>query len=99
MNKKHVLLLKGILLDFIGILSYSIPILGEYSDAIWAPIAAFILYRMYPGTQGKIGSIVVLLEEVLPFIDFIPTFTITWFYTFYLDKNQNEVIKKTIDKP
>lgn len=94
MKNKYGLLVKGILFDLIGMFSYTFPMIGEYSDVIWAPIASYLLYKMYPGKQGKIGSIVVFLEELIPFIDVIPTFTITWFYTFYFEKEQNEVLKK-----
>jgi hypothetical protein len=40
-------LLMGLLLDGIGMISFSIPLIGEFSDVIWAPIAAFIMTRMY----------------------------------------------------
>ena len=37
---------------------------------------------MYEGEAGKIASIVVFVEEILPISDFIPTFTLMWIYTF-----------------
>lgn len=74
----------------IGMLSYFIPLLGWLTDIVWAPIAAGLLYKMYPKSIGKIGSIVVFIEEILPGLDVIPTFTITWFYTFYIASKGEE---------
>ncbi len=86
-NKTKNLLL-GILFDSIGMLSFTIPLLGEFSDVIWAPLAGFLMTWMYKGKIGKVGGVVTFLEEIIPFTDFIPTFTLTWIYT-YLIKNKN----------
>ena len=78
----------GILFDTIGMLSFSVPLIGEFSDVIWAPFAGFLMTWMYKGTVGKVGGVVTFLEEILPFSDFIPTFTLTWIYNFIIrDKN------------
>lgn len=69
-----------LLFDFIGYLSYTVPFLGEFSDIIWAPIAAFLISRIFKGAIGKVGGVFTFIEEILPGIDFIPTFTITWLY-------------------
>ncbi len=79
-------LIFGILLDLIGMLSYAVPVLAEITDIIWAPIAAFTLSMMYKGSVGKIGGIVAFIEEIVPGLDFIPTFTLTWLYEYYQDK-------------
>lgn len=65
-----------ILLDLIGMLSYVVPGMGELIDAVWAPISAFLFSRLFGGIKG---TILVFLEEILPFTDVIPTFTITYF--------------------
>ncbi|OXG02761.1 hypothetical protein BC749_102326 [Flavobacterium araucananum] len=80
-------LLVGVLLDGIGMISFTIPLLGEFSDVIWAPIAAFIMTRMYKGRVGRVASVLTFVEEILPFTDVIPSFTLTWFYTYYFQKN------------
>lgn len=85
-NLKYRKLYLGILLDLIGMLSYAIPVLGEFTDVIWAPISAFILYRFYPGQIGRVGAMVNFIEELSPGLDFIPTFTLTWVYTYYFAK-------------
>lgn len=83
---KYRNLFLGVLFDAIGMLSFSVPFLGEMSDVVWAPIAGFILSKMYKGKVGKIAGIVEFLEEIIPFTDFIPTFTLTWVYTYWIQK-------------
>lgn len=80
-------LILGIIFDLIGMASYLLPVIAEVTDIIWAPIAAFTLSMMYKGSIGKIGGIVAFIEEIVPGLDFIPTFTITWFYEYFTNKN------------
>ena len=68
-----------ILLDLVGMASFTIPFIGEFSDVIWAPLSGLIYYRMFGGRMGKFGGAFSFLEEILPGLDFIPTFTIGWF--------------------
>lgn len=84
-SKKRDLFL-SILFDAIGYLSYAVPFFGEFSDVIWAPIAGIILLKLYKGTVGTIGGITVFIEELIPGLDFIPTFTLTWIYTYWIKK-------------
>ena len=51
-------LILGVLFDGIGMVSFSIPLLGEFSDVIWAPIAGFLMTWMYKGNIGKIAGII-----------------------------------------
>ena len=74
----------GILLDAIGMLSFSIPFVGEFSDVVWAPLAAYFMTKMYKGSTGKVMGIVAFIEEIFPFLDIIPTFTITWIYYYII---------------
>ena len=83
------LLFKGVLFDLIGMLSMAIPVLGPFLDLAWAPYAAKQMGEMYPGRNGKIASIIVFIEEILPFTDIIPSFTLMWIYT-YLMSSQPE---------
>ncbi len=85
---KYGLLALGILFDSIGMLSFAIPMIGEFSDVIWAPISAMLVYKMYKGTVGKIGGMVSFIEELIPGLDFIPTFTLTWIYTYVIKKDE-----------
>ena len=85
-QSKMRLLALSILFDAIGMLSFTIPFLGEFSDVVWAPLAGFLMTRMYKGTLGKIGGILAFVEEVLPFSDFVPTFTLAWLYKYVIKK-------------
>ena len=87
MSKKYKLLLGGILLDGIGMLSFIVPVLGEFFDIIWAPVSAYIIYKMYNGIEGKIGSVVSFIEEAGIFgTDFLPTYTLTWIYKYWIKR-------------
>lgn len=85
-SSKIRLLALSILFDAIGMLSFTIPFLGEFSDVVWAPLACFLMTRMYKGTLGKVGGILAFVEEVLPFSDFVPTFTLAWLYKYVIKK-------------
>ena len=87
---KYKLLRKGILFDLVGIATMFMPFWGTIVDLIWAPYAAFQINKMYRGTQGKIAAVVVFLEEILPGLDIIPTFTLMWLYTFVWKKNAHD---------
>jgi hypothetical protein len=64
-----------LLLDFIGSAVIVVPVLGEL---IWAPISAFLFWRMFGFRKGFLGGVFSFIEELIPGLDFIPTFTIMW---------------------
>lgn len=68
-----------ILMDLIGYGSFMIPFFGEFFDLIWAPISGLVYMRTFGGVKGFLGGSFAFLEELLPGMDIIPTFTITWF--------------------
>ena len=77
-----------IVLDIVGSLSYIFPVVGEWTDVIWAPISAFLFYRLFGGKTGKVGAVVSFVEELFPFPDIIPTFTIGYIYTYFRRKKE-----------
>lgn len=79
-------MLLGLLLDGVGMLSLLIPGLGPALDLIWAPVAGWLMTRMYPGRSGRAAAFIAFVEEILPGFDIIPTFTLMWVYTFLLRK-------------
>lgn len=85
-NEKYKLLKKGIIYDLIGMVSYFIPVIGPFTDLVWAPYAARKMKQMYPGRDGSIAAVFVFLEEILPYTDVIPSFTLMWLYTFVWKK-------------
>ena len=91
-NLKNKLLLKGVVYDAIGMASSAIPVVGAFLDILWAPYAAKKMQEMYPNRGGKIASVLVFIEEILPFTDIIPTFTLMWGYNFVWKKNTIEDI-------
>jgi len=80
-TQKHFLPNIGlcVLLDLAGMATYIFPALGEFVDVIWAPISGYIFFKLFGGRLGAIGSVLNFLEEILPFTDIIPSFTIAWF--------------------
>jgi len=83
-NLKTKNLVLGILFDAIGMLSFTIPGIGEFGDVIWAPLAGFLMTKMYQGRVGKVAGALTFIEEILPFTDVVPSFTLTWIYTYWI---------------
>ncbi len=88
MKNKYTLLFLSVLFDIIGMLSFVLPGVGEFSDIIWAPLASYLIYKMYQGTAGKIGGLVTFVDEILPGLDVIPTFTLLWVYTYLIKREK-----------
>ncbi|MDX1362924.1 hypothetical protein [Arenibacter latericius] len=89
-NNKNKNLLLGILFDAIGMISFVIPGIGEFSDIIWAPIAGWLMTRMYKGSMGRAAAVVAFIEELSPGLDFIPSFTLMWCYTYLIKPSKIE---------
>jgi len=79
LSKKQKLVL-GILFDALGYVSFIFPPF----DFVWAPLAGYLMAKMYKGTSGKVAGIVVFIEEALPWLDIVPTFTLMWIYSYFL---------------
>lgn len=75
-----------LIMDLLGSATFFLPGLGEWFDILWAPISAMLFFNSFGGKVGRIGSIINFAEEILPFTDFIPTFTIAYFYNRYFKK-------------
>ena len=95
-NPKFKLLRRGLIYDAVGMLTMAIPMVGPVLDILWAPYAAKKMSEMYDGTEGRIASIIVFIEEILPMTDFIPTFTLMWLYTFVW-KKEKQGMPQTIE--
>lgn len=93
-DDKYKLLQRGIIYDLVGMISLVVPVIGPFLDLLWAPIAAKLMRNMYKGTEGKIATVIVFLEEILPVTDIIPSFTLMWLYTYVWKKQpKHQVIK------
>ena len=90
MNKYKVLAL-SLLLDAIGCASFLIPGIGEFSDVAWAPVSAWIMAKLYKGKAGKVGAVISFVEEALPGLDIVPTFTLMWLYSYVIKKEHTDL--------
>ena len=81
-KEKYKKLALGILFDALGYVSFIFPPF----DIVWAPLSAYLMTRLYKGRKGKIAAIASFIEEALPVLDVVPTFTLMWIYTFVFDK-------------
>ncbi len=88
MKNSLLKLLLCLFLDGIGYLSYVVLGIGEWMDVLWAPIAAWLNYRLFKEEAGTTGAIFTFLEEALPGTDFIPSFTITWLYVYFFRRKK-----------
>jgi hypothetical protein len=77
----------SILFDALGFVSLVFP----FFDIIWAPAAAYLMTKLYKGNTGKIAAAIVFVEEAMPFLDVVPTFTLMWLYSFVF-KTETETI-------
>ncbi len=92
-NNKYKNLGLSILFDGIGMLTYFFPGIGEFGDLAWAPVAGWLMTKMYKGNVGKAAGLFTLIEEAIPGTDVIPTFTIMWVYTYVFKKEKKEIIE------
>jgi hypothetical protein len=91
-SRKQRNLILGIVFDCVGLMSFSIPGIGEFADIIWAPASGLLMVWMYKGTTGKISGAISFLEELCPFTDVIPTFTLTWIYTYVISRDKGKSV-------
>ena len=87
-NRKKFAL--SILLDGIGYLSFAFP----FIDILWAPLSAYLMTKLYKGNPGKIAGVIAFIEEALPGLDIIPTFTLMWIYSYFFIKKPKETFKE-----
>lgn len=99
-KQKKQRLLVGVVFDLLGIATYFFPAIGEAGDLAWAPIAAASFFAMYRGLTGIIGGSMVFIEELFPFTDLMPTFTLTWLWVYQINgaKNKARFLKNNASK-
>ena len=91
MNKYNILGW-SLLVDALGYVSLVFPPF----DFIWAPLSAYLMTKLYKGKEGKIAAIISFVEEALPFLDVVPTFSLMWLYTYVFKtyNTQKKLLKK-----
>lgn len=92
-ENKVIKLLLGILFDTIGYASFLIPGITEIIDIVWAPLSAYLMAKMYKGKKGKVAAVISFIEEALPWVDVVPTFTLMWVYTYMFSSKEIKKIK------
>ena len=80
---KYKKLALGIVFDIIGFITFI--------DIVWAPLSGYLMSKMYKGNKGKIAGVISFLEEIIPGLDIIPTFTIMWFVTYVFSKEESVI--------
>ncbi len=93
-ENKYPKLVLSLIFDAIGYLSFVIPGIAELTDIVWAPASAYIMTKLYKGNKGKVGAVISFIEEAMPGLDVIPTFTLMWLYTYVINGKKEE---KTIE--
>jgi uncharacterized membrane protein YciS (DUF1049 family) len=74
-----------IAIDVIGSASELVPVLGEVTDVVWAPIAGLALRSLF---GSNIVFALEFTEEFLPFTDILPLATLCWVVdTFFSDSD------------
>ncbi|MGB6152671.1 MAG: hypothetical protein WBG48_11820 [Pricia sp.] len=93
-DDKYKKLFLSLLFDGIGMLSFTLPFIGEFSDLIWAPVAGWLMTRMYKGKMGQGAGVLTFIEEIIPGLDVVPTFTLMWLYTYIFKRTpENHTIE------
>lgn len=52
---------------------------GRVWDTVWAPVSGFLFFSLFGGRSGITDGVLNFPEEIIPFTDIIPSFTIAWF--------------------
>jgi hypothetical protein len=89
MKKSNASLVFCLVMDIVGYATYTIPVLGEFGDIIWAPISAIIFFITFGGWKGAMGGVFNFVEEILPGTDFIPSFTLMWLWQRWRSKESS----------
>ena len=68
-------------IDGVGSFSYLLPFLGEAFDVVWAPAQTVLIMALYQHVSPNM-SYVSFAEEMLPFLDVLPSATTGWLMEF-----------------
>lgn len=96
-ENKYKKLALSLLFDAVGYTSYIVPGAGEFIDVVWAPASAYLMTKLYKGKKGKIAAAVSFIEEAMPGLDVVPTFTLMWIYTYLIKSKSDTKVKRTIE--
>jgi hypothetical protein len=95
--KKQPSLSLCIILDIIGCAAIIAPGIGEIFDVIWAPVSS-VLFLILFGRKATFGAVFSFVEEVIPGVNMIPTFTIAWVVRYFANKTQKPIVLNPVQK-
>jgi len=95
--KKQPSLSLCIILDIIGCAAIIAPGIGEIFDVFWAPVSS-VLFLILFGRKATFGAVFSFVEEVIPGVNMIPTFTIAWFVRYFANRTQKPIVLNTVPK-
>lgn len=81
---KTMKLISALLIDLLGLTTYFLPVIGESGDWVWGPISGILIFMLFPNRKYMVFS--GIMEEMLPFTDFIPTAYLTWRLDYVKDR-------------
>lgn len=87
-------LVVSLLVDLVGSSSYLLPGVGEVFDLTWAPCSMVLVGALYDDVMPTL-KYVALIEELLPFTDFIPSATMGWIKEFgpgFFEEGRNRAL-------
>lgn len=78
------------MIDLIGYLSYTIPVIAEIIDALWGPLSGILIFILFRkrwkvALGGAVGGVI---EEISVGFDFIPTAILVWTIVYIIDKDK-----------
>jgi hypothetical protein len=88
--KKQPSLSLCIILDLIGCAGVIVPGLGAIFDVFWAPVSAIIFLFLF-GRKATFGAVFSFVEELIPGVDVIPTFTIAWVVRYMANRTKKPI--------
>lgn len=87
--KKHKqnLFALSLVIDALGMLSYLLPGIGEWTDIAMSIITALAIFKSFHSYGWAAFG---FLEEILPFTDIIPSATIVWLYRYVFTEKETK---------
>lgn len=86
-----------IILDLIGCAGVIFPVVGAIFDVVWAPISSIIFLFLF-GRKATFGAMFSFVEELIPGVDVIPTFTIAWVVRYLANRGKKPIELKPLQK-
>lgn len=99
-RRKYGTLAAGILVDLIGMSSYTLPLVGESTDLVVGPLSGLACWWLHGQRLGGLGGVFAFLEEIGPGTDWVPTLSLVWVLRYVVrgDKTRQEFLDQALPK-